>query len=308
MLYAVYAACILHTLTRAIDIAYEIHVWRTHASLRAGQLQQTLCGHMDSVTTACFNRNSTLLVSGSCDCTVRVWNLGSSAATYTLSDHTGTVQCVALAPVAQTGTDGSDHGSSNNARVLASASKDGTVRLFDVARGVQMSVLTGHEGEVWCVAWSADASLLASGGDDEFVRVWDASTGMQAAEPLQGHEAGIWCVAFSSDDAMLISASSDKTIRVWSATAFQPIRLLLGHLADVTCVAFSPDCWQIVSGGLDGTVRRWDARNGVHLGLLEGPRDKVWSVAWSPDGVHVCGGSEDTAYVWHMDTQVCVRL
>lgn len=81
---------------------------------------------------------------------------------------------------------------------LASASKDGTVRLWGPATGKELRVLPGHEDGAVCVAFSPDGRFLASGGEDDEVRIWDLATG-EAELTCTGHRSFILSVAFSPD-------------------------------------------------------------------------------------------------------------
>jgi hypothetical protein len=119
-----------------------------------------------------------------------------------LTGHTATVNDVAFSP-----PDG---------KLLASASLDGTVRLWNVANGKPYGEpLTGHEDEVKGVAFSPDGKLLASGDEDGTVRLWDVASRNQRGEPLTGHGGFVWGVAFSPDDKLLASASVDQTVGLW---------------------------------------------------------------------------------------------
>ncbi|GEM_PF-4508136 len=142
----------------------------------------------------------------------------------------------------------------------------GSVRLFDAARGGILHILEGHSYEDYPVgldimvekmAWSPDSSRIASSGDGNTVRVWDAETG----EPLlllYGHEGRVMSVAWSPDGSQLASASADHTIRIWDANDGSLMSVLEGHTDWVFAVAWSPDGRQLASSGLDGTVRIWE--------------------------------------------------
>ena len=117
------------------------------------------------------------------------------------------------------------------------------------------------------VAFSPDGTRIASGSDDNTVRLWDADTGQPIGQPLTGHTDTVFSVAFSPDGNRIASGSDDNTVRLWDAATGQPIgQPLTGHTDTVSSVAFSPDGKRIASGSDDNTVRVWDADTGQPIG------------------------------------------
>ena len=98
---------------------------------------------------------------------------------------------------------------------------------------------------------------LASGSEDETIRLWDVSTGQEKAT-LQGHTGSVWSVSFSPDGQTLASSSGDETIRLWDVSTGQEKATLQGHTGWVWSVSFSPDGQTLASGSGDGTILLWD--------------------------------------------------
>jgi WD40 repeat protein len=203
-----------------------------------------------------------------------------------LTGHEAAVLSVAISP---------------DGRLIASGSRDNTIRLWDVStRRAVGSPLTGHTDRVYSVAFSPDGTLLASASKDGTVRLWDMS-GAPVGQPLTGHEGAVWSVAFSPDGQTLASGSTDGTVIVWDVSSGEMVMPpLTGHTDEVYTVAFSPDGKLIASAGADMTIILWDAETGTPVhDPLGGHEDWIFSVAFSPDGQMLASGSADnTIRLW----------
>ena len=106
---------------------------------------------------------------------------------------------------------------SHDGRLVATASGDKTIKLWDRDTGKTINTLSGHVGGILSVAFSPDDKIIASGGDEHIVRIWDISLGEQRAV-LKGHNDSVTSVAFSSDGTILATASRDQSVILWRAT------------------------------------------------------------------------------------------
>ncbi|MEV7391939.1 WD40 repeat domain-containing protein [Streptomyces sp. NPDC091215] len=204
-----------------------------------------------------------------------------------LDGHTDTVRHIAWSP---------------DGRMLATASRDGTGRVYDAPSGRARLVLPCDGVMVESVAWSPDSARLATVGRDRVVRIWDTDSGapvwlLAGAGDLNRQ------VAWSPDGQYIAASSKDRVVRVWEAETGRLSHELRGHEEDVWGVAWSPDGNRLASASHDQTAIVWDLTTGTALTTLTGHSDFVEGIAWSPDGRHIATGSGDhTARIWDAES------
>jgi WD40 repeat protein len=108
------------------------------------------------------------------------------------------------------------------------------------------------------VAFSPDSQRLATGGEENSVKIWDVQTGQELLT-LRGHKGDVYTVAFSPDARQWVaSAGEDSVVKVWESDTGKLVRNFRGHTGLVSSLAFSPDGRRLVSGSRDKTVKVWD--------------------------------------------------
>jgi hypothetical protein len=168
----------------------------------------------------------------------------------------------------------------------------------------KFQTLRGHNGAVLCMAVSSNGERVATGGEDQTIRIWDADSGSLVGDPLEGNASSVTCVAFSPDDMLIVSGSDDGGVRVWDRKLNKIVVHSSGHTDTVRSVVFSPSGSLIASVSDDKTCRIWDSRTGNMVkGPLQGHSQAVRSVCFTADSTRVATGSSDrTIRLWDVQS------
>lgn len=188
-------------------------------------------------------------------------------------------------------------------RLIATASADKTVRVWDTQTGANRATLRGHNVFVCAVRFSPDSQYLVSGGGypDNYLCLWKVATNERLAV-LHGHTNAIPWVVYASDGTRFASGSFDQTVRLWDGPTGKPLATLRGHTNWVNDIAFSPNNRYLVSAAYDRTLRLWDGTTGEFLAVLRGHTAPVARIAFRPDGSQLASaGWDGTIRLWDIE-------
>jgi WD40 repeat protein len=229
------------------------------------------------VESLAFSPNRHFLLAGSADGTGRIWNItGASPAESGFFRLDTTVRSLVF---------------SGNSRTIVAGSASGVVKLFEItANGLRDGgLLRGSRGSIDALAFSSDGALVAGGGADQVVRLWEPGKGV-GAEPrtqIPGHTQGIHAIAFAADGLTLATGSADATARIWALNRIRPGQQSnLAHASDVLTISFAPDGRTLATSGNDQVVWLWDttASKPTVRARLEGHSTGTKLVQYTSDG------------------------
>jgi WD40 repeat protein len=186
---------------------------------------------------------------------------------------------------------------------LASGCEDWTIKLWDTRDGRCLKILTGHKGGgVYALAVLPDGRL-ASAGWDWTIKLWDTHTG-RCLTTLAEHKSGIDALAVLPD-GRLASASWDGTIKLWDTRNGKCLATLTGHSGPGVLVLL-PDGRLVSAGCEDGTIKLWDTHNGQRLATLIGHNRRVSALVLLPDGRLASASWDRTIKLWDTRNGNCL--
>lgn len=178
---------------------------------------------------------------------------------------------------------------------FAATGSDYKIAIWDTAQAAApLQVIDAHDNMVSAVAFarSDKGPLLASGGADNVVKLWNLDTFDQLRR-YRGSSEPVSALAFADGGKMVASAGQNGAIRIWSSTSHRTLHRLYGHKGRVGGLAFAPGGETLASAGDDGQVRIWDFKRGRTARTLAGHSGAVRAVAFAPDGATLASAGDD---------------
>ncbi|RLV91412.1 Ribosome assembly protein 4 [Spathaspora sp. JA1] len=296
----------------------------------------TLSGHTNWVLVVTYSPCGSMIATGSMDNTVRLWDAKTGKPIgKPLLGHTKWVSSLTWEPLHLVKPEDSPR--------LASASKDGTIKIWNTSTRICEFTMSGHTNAVSCIKWSG-SNIIYSGSHDKTIKAWDITAKGKCIQTLKSHAHWVNHLSISTDYVLrkggydhtkqednspatlraralqqyekvamlngviserLITASDDFTMYLWEPLkSSKPVCRMTGHQKLVNHVSFSPDGRYVVSSSFDNSIKLWDGIRGTFISTLRGHVAPVYQTAWSADNRLLVSCSKDTTLkVWDIRTK-----
>ncbi|OMO84994.1 hypothetical protein CCACVL1_10485 [Corchorus capsularis] len=266
----------------------------------SGHTQAILC--LDTTVSSDGRR---LIVTGSKDCNVRLWDSERRCCVGLGIGHTETVGAVAF--------------SKKHRNFFVSGSRDTNIKVWsldgisdDIEQPINLKSKGGvspHKKDINCLAIAPNDKLVCSGSQDRTACVLRLETKDRTAVNLVevvrfvGHKRGIWSVEFSPVHKCVITASGDKTVKIWAIDDGSCLQTFEGHTSSVLRVSYLTRGTQFVSCGADGLVKLWTIETNECIATYDQHEDKIWALAvGKKTEMLVTGGRDAMINLWYDST------
>lgn len=315
----------------------KVHIWN-----QDGILQQEITGHSGEVLEVEFfpttqPTNQYQLMTTGVDKTVRIWQVFN-----TKQDLNQTIYSVTISPVSHNNYAVADWDSnlelwqqkndqskklvkkikthddtitqikySPDGKIIATASWDKTIKLWDTKTGKLVATLAGHQDGVNTIAFTADGRTLVSGSEDKTIKIWNVLGKAKLIKTLQGHTDSIKTVTISSDGQLIASGGYDNQIKIWQING-ELLQTIAAHKLAITSLAFTPDSNILASASWDNSIKLWslndNAKTNKLIHTLTGHQDGVTTISFNSNGKLLASGSGDrTIKLWNTRTGELIK-
>ncbi|MGH0116990.1 UNVERIFIED_CONTAM: hypothetical protein FKN15_024935 [Acipenser sinensis] len=244
-------------------------------------------GHANAIgSISCSRMKQSFVVSGSQDCTIKVWDLPESLETrggspevlharVTEKGHDKDINSIAISP---------------NDKLLATGSQDRTAKLWSSADLSLLGTFEGHDASVLKVIFVSRGTQLLTSGSDGLLKLWTIKTN-ECVKTVDAHEDKIWGLHGNKKDDLVVTGSADSCITLW--------KTFEGHDASVLKVIFVSRGTQLLTSGSDGLLKLWTIKTNECVKTVDAHEDKIWGLHGNKkDDLVVTGSADSCITLW----------
>ena len=263
--------------------------------------QLTIASNLQPINCVAVSQDQELIACGSRDCTVKLYNIQTGRENGTFIGHAGAIMGVCFVGVNQLCSASQDgrlslwdirgghrievmtghsrvvqHCAANRSgKLIASVSLDCSIKVWKGDNGkLQATMRTqGHNNKpLNCVAFHPEGQLVAVGGWDSHIKIWDTFN-QKRLKVLRGHHTSVQSCVYAYSGRYIASASLDGEVRLWATKSGTTIGTISGHAQSVTCLAFSEEGALLVTGSNDQTLKMWSSTLGTPIKVISSGED-----------------------------------
>ena len=175
----------------------------------------------------------------------------------------------------------------------------GTLKVLNLATGLELHVLKGHTKRVCCCALFENDTQMVSTSWDCTLKIWNIVSG-EEIQTLKGHHSIVWSCCVLQGNSGLISASRDKTLKVWDLATGKNTLTLEGHTDEVKCCVVFANNTRVISGSGDKTLKLWDLNTGKVIRTFSDHKKPVMCCSILSGRYLVSGSWDATIKIWNI--------
>ncbi|ELR98065.1 DnaJ domain-containing protein [Gloeocapsa sp. PCC 73106] len=247
-------------------------------------LLTTLSGHLKPISCMLLSKNGKLLVTGSDDKTIILWDLENQKSEILgawKDRHTNFISALAL---------------NSKQKVLISGSSDKTVKIWNLYSSYEPYTIQGYGETILALAINPQENSFASGGLEDKLRFHSLETGKLLNSI--NHPSSISALAFSKNGELLATGDTDGNIRLWEVATGDNKSTLTGHSNMISCLCFSYDNNELISGGWDHSIRVWDINTKRETQIIKEHKSKIITIYQNEKGTLVTGSTDGYLRIW----------
>ena len=254
-----------------------------------GEQIKEIKGYASPVITACLTRDEQRLLVGGYHGVLKMYDLTTGRQIRRFEKHNSWISSISV---------------DEEQKVVATASHDGTAKIFSLS-GQLIHTLSGHEDCLHAVAICSIKGIIATGGRDEKIMLWDIKSG-KCVRAWNAHKGWVRSLAFDSTGTRLLSSGKDGLAKLWDLDGNRCVTEYGFHSGGAYSAVFSSDWGFVLTAGSDSTFKLFDVQGSLKM-VFEGHVSGIREVFSHTDGTLISASLDGTAKRWDVVTGKCLQ-